>query len=80
MGRKCVDSNQVFIDGLAVPVEGRIGEEGRGFEYILHGMNPERILIAAETLGSSSAASRKGPGLTQVLLKPPLTGSLSISA
>jgi len=46
-----VDSNQVFIDGLEVPVEDRIGDEGRGFEYILHGMNPERILIAAEAIG-----------------------------
>jgi acyl-CoA dehydrogenase len=59
MGRKCVDSNQVFIDGLEVPVEDRIGEEGRGFEYILHGMNPERILIAAEGIGLGRAALRR---------------------
>jgi acyl-CoA dehydrogenase len=59
MGRKCVDSNQVFIDGLRVPVEDRIGEEGRGFEYILHGMNPERILIAAESVGLGFAALRR---------------------
>jgi acyl-CoA dehydrogenase len=39
-----------------VPVEDRIGEEGRGFEYILHGMNPERILIAAEAIGLGRAA------------------------
>ena len=51
MGRKAVDSNELFIDGLPVPVEDRIGEEGKGFEYILHGMNPERILIAAEAVG-----------------------------
>jgi acyl-CoA dehydrogenase len=38
MGRKAIDSNQLFIDGLPVPAEDRIGEEGRGFEYILHGM------------------------------------------
>lgn len=56
MGRKCVDSNQLFIDGLKVPVEDRIGEEGRGFEYILHGMNPERILIAAEAVGLGRVA------------------------
>lgn len=56
MGRKCVDSNQVFIDGLRIPMEDRIGEEGRGFEYILHGMNPERILIAAEAVGLGKAA------------------------
>ena len=59
MGRKCVDSNQVFIDGLRVPRADRIGEEGRGFEYILHGMNPERILIAAEGIGLGKAALRR---------------------
>jgi acyl-CoA dehydrogenase len=56
MGRKAVDSNQVFIDGLEVPVEDRIGEEGRGFEYILDGFNPERILVAAEAVGLGRAA------------------------
>jgi acyl-CoA dehydrogenase len=56
MGRKSIDSNQLFFDGLPVPVEDRIGEEGRGFEYILHGMNPERILIAAEAIGTGRAA------------------------
>ena len=59
MGRKCVDTNQVFIDGLRVPAADRIGEEGRGFEYILHGMNPERILIAAEGIGLGKAALRR---------------------
>jgi acyl-CoA dehydrogenase len=59
MGRKCVDTNQVFIDGLRVPAADRIGEEGRGFEYILHGMNPERILIAAEAIGLGKAALRR---------------------
>ena len=63
MGRKAVDSNQVFIDGLDVPVEDRIGEEGRGFEYILHGMNPERILIAAEAIGLGRAALRARSGI-----------------
>jgi len=56
MGRKAVDSNELFIDGLPIPVEDRIGEEGRGFEYILHGMNPERVLIAAEAVGLGRAA------------------------
>ncbi|MEN9315684.1 MAG: hypothetical protein RIS35_2077 [Pseudomonadota bacterium] len=56
MGRKAVDSNQVFIDNLEVPVADRIGEEGKGFEYILHGMNPERVLIAAEAVGMGRAA------------------------
>jgi acyl-CoA dehydrogenase len=59
MGRHAVDSNQVFIDGLRVPAADRIGEEGRGFEYILHGMNPERILIAAEAIGLGKAALRR---------------------
>jgi acyl-CoA dehydrogenase len=51
MGRHAVDSNQLFFDALPVPEADRIGEEGKGFEYILHGMNPERILIAAEAVG-----------------------------
>jgi len=59
MGRKCVDSNQVFIDGLRVSTADRIGEEGKGFEYILHGMNPERILIAAEAVGLGRAALKR---------------------
>jgi acyl-CoA dehydrogenase len=56
MGRAAVDSNQVFIDGLVIPAEDRIGEEGKGFQYILHGLNPERILIAAEAIGLGRAA------------------------
>src|SRR5690606_102285 len=56
MGRKCVDSNELFIDNLKVPVEDRIGEEGKGFTYIMHGMNAERILIAAEAVGLGHAA------------------------
>jgi hypothetical protein len=48
MGRKCVDSNELFIDGLEIPVEDRIGEEGKGFKYILHGMNPEHRPHRAE--------------------------------
>jgi acyl-CoA dehydrogenase len=59
MGRSAVDSNELFIDGLPVPVADRLGEEGRGFEYILHGMNPERILIGAEAIGLGRAALRK---------------------
>ena len=59
MGRKCVDSNELFIDGLEIPVEDRIGEEGQGFKYILHGMNPERVLLAAEAVGVGRIALRK---------------------
>jgi acyl-CoA dehydrogenase len=51
MGRAGVDSNTVFIDDLFVPEADRIGEEGRGFHYILDSLNPERILIAAEAIG-----------------------------
>ncbi len=56
MGRKAVDSNALFIDGLKVPVDDLIGEEGRGFEYLLHGLNPERILIGAEAVGLGQLA------------------------
>lgn len=56
MGRHCVDSNELAIDGLPVRDEDRVGEEGRGFEYILHGLNPERILIASEAVGLGRAA------------------------
>jgi acyl-CoA dehydrogenase len=51
MGRAAVDSNTVFIDELFVPDEDRIGEEGRGFRYLLDGLNPERILIGLEAVG-----------------------------
>jgi acyl-CoA dehydrogenase len=59
MGRHAVDSNMVFFDGFEIPMEDRIGEEGQGFRSILHGMNPERILIAAEAVGIGRAALRK---------------------
>ncbi len=59
MGRSAVDSNMLFFDGMEIPVENRIGEEGKGFQQILHGLNPERILIAAEAIGLGRAALRK---------------------
>ena len=59
MGRKAVDSNELFIDGLEVPVDDLIGEEGKGFQHILHGMNPERILIAAEAVGLGRVALKR---------------------
>ncbi len=59
MGRKAVDSNAIFIDGLFIPDEDRIGEEGKGFSYILHSLNPERILIAAEAIGIGQDALRR---------------------
>ena len=59
MGRMAVDTNTVFIDGLPIPEEDRIGEEGRGFYYLLHGINPERIMIAAEAVGLGRAALKR---------------------
>ncbi len=59
MGRKAVDSNALFIDGLFVPEADRIGDEGRGFGYILHSLNPERILIGAEAIGIGQDALRR---------------------
>jgi acyl-CoA dehydrogenase len=59
MGRNAVTSNELFIDGLEIPVEDRVGEEGRGFKYILDGLNPERMLVASEALGIGRAALRR---------------------
>ena len=59
MGRKAVDSNAVFFDGLRVPQEDLIGEEGKGFHYLLHGLNPERVLIGAEAVGVGRIALKK---------------------
>jgi acyl-CoA dehydrogenase len=59
MGRNAVDSNAVFIDDLHVPEEDRIGEEGRGFRYLLDSLNPERILIASEAIGLGRDALRR---------------------
>ena len=59
MGRKCVDSNTVIIDGLKIPKEDLIGEEGKGFRYLLHGLNAERILISASLVGIGRLALGK---------------------
>ena len=59
MGRGSVDSNQIFFDNLEISEEDRIGEEGKGFRYILDSLNPERILIAAEALGIGKDALKK---------------------
>ncbi|MBO6566524.1 MAG: acyl-CoA/acyl-ACP dehydrogenase, partial [Pseudomonadales bacterium] len=59
MGRKAVDSNALFIDDLVVPVSDRIGAEGEGWKCLLHGLNPERILIAAESVGLGQVALEK---------------------
>lgn len=59
MGRGAVDSNELYIDDLEVPAEDRVGEEGQGFRYLLDGLNPERIFVAAEALGLGRAALRR---------------------
>lgn len=59
MGRNAVDSNAVFIDDLFVPEEDRVGEEGKGFSYILDSLNPERILVAIEAIGLARDALRR---------------------
>lgn len=59
MGRKAVDSNAIFIDDLFVPEEHRIGEEGRGFSYILDSLNPERVLVAMEAIGIGQDALQR---------------------
>ncbi|HVC62314.1 MAG TPA: acyl-CoA dehydrogenase family protein [Acetobacteraceae bacterium] len=56
MGRHAVDSNMVFFEDMEIPEDDRIGPEGDGFRAILHGLNPERILIAAEAIGIGRVA------------------------
>ena len=59
LGRKCVDSNELFIDNLPIPAEDLIGQEGEGFRNILHGMNPERALAAAAGIGLGRVALKR---------------------
>jgi acyl-CoA dehydrogenase len=59
MGRSAVDANELFIEGLPVPEEDRIGEEGKGLRYVFDSMNPERIVVAAEAVGIGRAAIRR---------------------
>jgi acyl-CoA dehydrogenase len=56
MGRKAVECNMLYIDGLHVPADDLIGEEGHGFRYLLQGLNPERVLFAVEAIGLGQAA------------------------
>ena len=56
MGRNAMESCMVFFDGLPVPPQDRIGEAGRGFHYLLDGLNPERILVAAEAVSLGRVA------------------------
>lgn len=62
MGRNAVDSNATFIDDYFVPDEDRIGEEGKGFHYLLHSLNPERILVAIEAIGLGQGALQRAAG------------------
>ncbi|HEX7948237.1 MAG TPA: acyl-CoA dehydrogenase family protein [Phenylobacterium sp.] len=59
MGRKAIESNAVFIDDLHVPADALVGEEGRGFYYLLEGLNPERVLVAVEAVGLGRAALKR---------------------
>ena len=59
MGRKAIESNAVFIDDLHVPADALVGEEGRGFYYLLEGLNPERVLIGAEAVGLGRVALKR---------------------
>lgn len=59
VGRNAVVSCEVTFDDLEVPVDHRVGEEGQGFKYLLDGLNPERILVAAEALGIGRVSIRK---------------------
>jgi acyl-CoA dehydrogenase len=59
MGRNAVSSYEVFLDDLRVPASGLVGTEGRGFTYLLDGINPERILLAHEVLGIGRPALRR---------------------
>src|SRR3990170_649056 len=59
LGRHAVDSNEVFYDDLPVPASEVVGEVGKGFYHLLDGLNPERILVAAEGVGIGRAALRR---------------------
>jgi acyl-CoA dehydrogenase len=59
MGRNAVDSNTTFIDDYFVPDRDLIGKEGKGFHYVLHSLNPERILVAAEAIGNGQGALKR---------------------
>jgi acyl-CoA dehydrogenase len=58
-GRNAVASCETVYDNLVVPVSDRVGEEGKGFKYLLDGLNAERILIASEAVGTGKAALRR---------------------
>ena len=59
LGRNAISTNTLFIDDLFIPDEDRIGEEGRGFKYLLAGLNAERIIVAGGCLGMGRVAMRR---------------------
>jgi acyl-CoA dehydrogenase len=59
MARAAVDSNAIFIQDFFIPDEDRIGEEGKGFYYLLHSLNPERIIVASGALGIAQDSLRR---------------------
>jgi acyl-CoA dehydrogenase len=80
MGRHAVDSNQVFFDALPVPAADRIGAEGKGFEYILHGMNPERILIGAADYAKERVVFDRPIGQNQSIQHPLAANWMALEA
>src|SRR5919206_1884231 len=62
LGRAAVDSNEIFIDGLEIPVENVVGEVGSGFYHLLDSLNPERVLTAIEAVGIGRAALERAVG------------------
>jgi acyl-CoA dehydrogenase len=65
MGRAAVDSNAIFIEDLFISEDDRIGEEGKGFYYLLHSLNPERIIVAAGAIGIAEDALRRASQYAQ---------------
>jgi acyl-CoA dehydrogenase len=59
MARAAVDSNSIFIEDLFIPDDDRVGEEGKGFYYLLHSLNPERIIMAAGAIGIAQDSLRR---------------------
>ena len=80
MGRKAVDSNQVFLDDVFVPDDDLIGDEGKGFHYILDSLNPERVLIAVEAIGIGQDAVRRAAAYARdrVVFDRPIGANQSI--
>ena len=81
LGRNAVASCEVSYDGLYVDATDRVGEEGRGFRYLLDGLNAERVLIAAEALGVGRAALRRAVGYAtnRVVFGRPIGANQAIS-